>query len=57
MRIFNWSARRAGGRITVSGKDSGGSAAKIVGVDRIEPRGNRVFAIDRDGDEHELVLL
>lgn len=56
MRIFSWKARRAGGRITITGTDSAGAGAKIVGVDVIAPRRDRVFAIDKDGEEHELVL-
>ncbi len=57
MRIFSWTARRAGGHITISGKDSGGASVKIAGVGRIAPRGDRIFATDRDGDEHELVVI
>ena len=56
MHLFNWKARRAGGRITVTGKDSGGDAAKIVGVDVIEPRNGRIIAKDKTGEEHLLVL-
>jgi hypothetical protein len=37
MKLLDWTARRAGGRITVTGKDEGGKDAKIVGVDTIEP--------------------
>lgn len=55
MLLYDWKARRAGGRITITGKAPGGDAAKIVGVDVIEPRGSRVFAVDRNGDEHELI--
>lgn len=36
--IYNWKARRAGGRITIVGKDEFGGDMKIVGVDYIEPR-------------------
>lgn len=56
MRLFDWKARRAGGRITISGKDSGGASAKIVGVEAITSRSGRVFATDKDGEEHDLVL-
>jgi hypothetical protein len=56
MRMFSWKARRAGGRITITGKDSGGETAKIVGVDRIEPINGRIMATDKLGDQHELVL-
>lgn len=61
MKLSNWKARRAGGRITVHGKDERGADAKIVGVDVIEPRTTgtfsrrtRIVAIDKDGTEHEL---
>jgi hypothetical protein len=59
MKLFDWTARRAGGRITVTGKDEQGQDAKIVGVDTIEPHyGGRecVQATDRDGVTHELAL-
>lgn len=56
MRIFNWKARRVGDAITVIGKDSGGAAVKVAGITKIEPRANRIFATDRHGNEHEMVL-
>ncbi|ABQ68571.1 hypothetical protein Swit_2212 [Rhizorhabdus wittichii RW1] len=31
-----WRAKRAGGRMTVYGKDEAGNDTKVVGVDRIE---------------------
>jgi len=52
-RIRHW---RAGGRITVTGKGEGGDSTKIVGVDVIEPRGGRIIAKDKDGEEHQLFL-
>jgi len=55
MRLTGWKARRAGGRITVTGKDEEGESAKIVGVDYIEPRGRMIVAVDKDGEEHILV--
>jgi hypothetical protein len=54
MHLFDWKAKRAGGRITIYGKDSGGDRAKIVGVDKIEPLGSRIIATDKHGDEHDL---
>lgn len=55
MRITNWKARRAGGRITVTGS-AGGGPVKIVGVDVIEPRGGQVIATDKNGENHTLVI-
>jgi hypothetical protein len=55
MHLFNWKARRAGARITVTGTDSGGDRAKITGVSKIEPRGGRIIAVDAHGEEHQLV--
>lgn len=55
--LKNWKARRAGGRITVTGDETDGTAGKIVGVDYIEPReaeGGRIVAVDKNGVEHEL---
>lgn len=54
MLLYDWKARRAGGRITIYGKAAGGDAARIVGVDVIEPRAGRIVAVDKDGEEHEL---
>lgn len=59
MKLIDWTARRAGGRITVTGTDETGKAAKIVGVDSIEPHyGGRqcVQAKDLNGEVHELAL-
>jgi hypothetical protein len=57
--LTNWKARRAGGRITVTGTNKEGAPDKIVGVDRIEPRhdcDSAVFAFDRFGEVHILKL-
>jgi hypothetical protein len=58
--IFDWTAKRAGGRITVYGKTKAGDVRRLVGVDRIQPggtaEGNRVFAIDKDGCKYVLAL-
>lgn len=54
MHLFDWKAKRAGGRITVYGKTKDGSAAKIVGVDKIEPLGSRIIATDKHNEEHDL---
>lgn len=34
--LTNWKAKRAGGRMTVYGKDEAGNETKVVGVDYIE---------------------
>lgn len=55
--LKDWKARRAGGRITVNGKNAdNGLAQKIVGVDVIEPRDGKIIATDKDGQEHELAI-
>lgn len=54
MHLFDWRAKRAGGRITVYGKTEDRSDAKIVGVDKIETRNSRIIATDKNGDEHQL---
>lgn len=59
MKLTDWTARRAGGRITVTGTGENGQPAKIVGVDTIEPHfGGRpcVQAKDRNNVVHELAL-
>lgn len=62
MHLNNWKARRAGGRITVNEVDADGNYVngadgkpiKIVGVDVIQPRGGKIIATDKDGNEHTL---
>lgn len=59
MHLTNWKARRAGGRITVTGTDAAtGQPGKIVGVDYIEPRvvGRlpRIVAVDKNAVTHTL---
>lgn len=56
MHLNNWKARRAGGRITVYGKDADGNDAKIVGVDKIEPVKGTIIATDKNGTEHMLAV-
>lgn len=52
--LKNWSAKRAGGRITISGIDAAtNQPCKIVGVDRIEA-GRPPVAIDKDDVKYEL---
>jgi hypothetical protein len=48
-RLYSWSAKRAGGRITVTH-----SCGKIANVDTIAPEGGRVVATDKDGRQFDL---
>lgn len=48
-RLYSWSAKRAGGRITVTH-----SCGKIANIDTIAPEGGRVVATDKDGRQFEL---
>jgi hypothetical protein len=61
MDLFDWKARRAGGRITITGLNKDGDDAKIVGVDRILPTADAgesgyIWAEDKDGEKHRLML-
>ena len=55
--IYSWTAKRAGGRITIYGKTREGNPRRLVGVDFIELNSNRasgeidnrVRAQDKDG--------
>jgi len=53
--IRSWSAKRAGGRITITGKDAGGDDVKIVGVDKIEAATPYPIAVDQHGDRYSLL--
>jgi hypothetical protein len=56
MELTNWKARRAGGRITVTGTGRDGQPTKIVGVDLIEPSpGGGCLAHGKDGIVHDLL--
>jgi hypothetical protein len=59
MRILrNWKARRAGGRITISGVDaSTGEPVKVAGVDAIEPGEDGPIAIHHEGERFGLAAL
>jgi len=48
-RLYSWSAKRAGGRITVTH-----SCGKIANIDTITPRDGKVVAVDKDGREFDL---
>lgn len=48
-KLYSWTAKRAGGRITVTH-----SCGKIAGIDTIQPKNGKVVATDKDGREFEL---
>jgi hypothetical protein len=57
MRIKEWTAKRAGGRITITGVDAdAGGPVKIVGVDKIAAGkgGTMPIATDKDGKTYDL---
>jgi hypothetical protein len=54
--LTQWKARRAGGRITINGRELDGDPGKIVGVDVIEPRGGLIIATDKNGVDHRLIV-
>lgn len=57
-KLKNWTAKRAGGRITIVGSDvETGTSVKIVGVDQIAAgkNGKPPVAVDRNGERYELV--
>lgn len=64
MKLTKWTAKRAGGRITVTGQDDEGNARKIVGIESIGPQSGgfgaaattRIIARDKNGGQHELAL-
>ena len=49
--LFKWTAKRAGGRITIYH-----STGKIVGIDKIELVEGDVVATTNDGDQYKLSL-
>lgn len=56
MTLTNWTAKRAGGRITVTGVDGEGQPKKITGIDQIEAgkEGAPPIATDKDGTKYYL---
>jgi hypothetical protein len=55
-KLKNWTAKRAGGRITINAVDADtGKPVKVVGVDKIESTSEGPFATDKDGTEYALV--
>jgi hypothetical protein len=55
MTLSSWKAKRAGGRITVSGVDEHGQTAKIPNIDTIEPASGFAVATDKNGTTHRLL--
>lgn len=57
-KLFNWSARRSGGAMTIVGRDpaANGGRVTMTGVRKIEARGKDVVAVDERGGEHLLAL-
>lgn len=54
-QLKNWTARRAGGRITINGVDAQtGNPIKVVGVDTIEAGSPFPIATHKDGEKFEL---
>jgi len=52
--ITNWTAKRAGGRITIYGVKSDGRPLRVVGVDKIEAGSPHPVATDKDGTQYLL---
>lgn len=50
-KLYSWTAKRAGGRITVMH-----SCGKVVGVDAITSAEGRIIALDKNGKTYELVV-
>lgn len=49
--LKDWSARRAGGRITITHAEG-----KVTGIDSIVCEDGRVIALAADGEEYELAV-
>lgn len=57
-KIINWTAKRAGGRITINGVDQAtGRPTKIVGIEEIQSANMDDFptAIRFDGTQYKLI--
>lgn len=55
-RLTDWSARRSGGRITITARDDTGAEVKVSNVDTIAPRGGQIIATDKYGEEFVLAI-
>ena len=55
-KLNGWTAKRAGGRITINAVDAEGKAINVLGVDKITGGANGVptIATDKNGDRYEL---
>lgn len=54
-KLSDWSAKRSGGRITITAKNAKGEAVKIGGIEIINSRpGKTPVATDKDGGKYEL---
>ncbi len=56
-RLFNWTAKRAGGRITIYAKAADGVDRRVPNVDKIEATDNGTTATDKDGKLYALMPL
>jgi hypothetical protein len=57
-KLKNWTAKRAGGRITIDGVDAEtGKPVKVAGVDTIDPSSTNPIAAHKDGEHFELLPL
>ena len=56
MRLHGWKLKSGRGGMIAAGVDGDGAAAQVGGITSIEPRGRSIIAIDRKGEEHELVV-
>lgn len=57
--LQNWTAKRAGGRMTIYYADENGLPAKVVGVDTIQGRpgpGELPVATDKHGERYYLAV-
>ncbi len=55
-KLTNWTAKRAGGRITVKGTDDTGHPVRIVGVDVIMRPASSLHPIATTKDGEQFVL-
>lgn len=54
IELKNWKAKRAGGRITITGVDQHGQPLKVAGFDLIEPGKLCAIATHMSGDKYVL---
>lgn len=60
MILFNWTARRSGASITITGVDAAGIERTLTGIQKITQSPTRndrsALAYDANGDRHQLVI-